>query len=75
MDRDIESIREEALSLNSASRASLLDDLSISLAEEPAYLDEWLDEAERRWKSIESGEAKTYSLDEVIGEARKRLQH
>ena len=74
MDRTFESIRQDALSLDSDKRSELLEELAESLATEPLHLDEWLDEIERRWKSIERGEAKLYSAEDVIAEARALMK-
>ncbi|HET6402004.1 MAG TPA: addiction module protein [Candidatus Kapabacteria bacterium] len=75
MDRDLRSITEEALALDTESRAALMDTLAASIEQEHEFLDEKLDELERRWKSIETGEAKTVSIDEAVTNARRRIAH
>ena len=73
MDRDLQRITEEALALDPESRAALIDTLATSIAQEHEFLDEKLDELERRWKSIEMGEARTVSIDEAVSNARRRI--
>ena len=70
MDRDFNHIREDVLSLAVEERAQLRDDLTESLIEVDPYFEAQLDEAERRWKSIESGKAKLFSIEQVVAEAR-----
>jgi hypothetical protein len=74
MDRDFETLREEALALDFDSRVTLMEELASSLAEEDPFFEAQLDEAERRWESIVNGEAKLYSAEEVIAEARQRIK-
>ncbi|HWF44278.1 MAG TPA: addiction module protein [Candidatus Kapabacteria bacterium] len=73
MDRDLQSITKEALALDPESRAVLVDTLAASIANEHEFLEEKLDELERRWKSIETGEARTVSLEEAVSNARHRI--
>ena len=75
MDKDIRTITEEVLSLDAESRAYLIEELELSLAaEKDPYFEAQLDEAERRWQSIVSGEAKTYPAEQVMREVRERIR-
>jgi hypothetical protein len=66
-------IVEEALALDIESRVSLMDALAASIEHEHDFLDEKLEELDIRWKSIESGEAKTVSIDEAVSNARRKI--
>ena len=72
-DREFNSIVEEALALDIESRAALMDTLAASIEQEQQFLDEKLDELDRRWNSIETGEAKTVSIDEAVSNARRKI--
>jgi len=80
-DREFNSIVEEALALDIESRAALMDTLAASIAhdtsieQEHQFLDKKLDELDRRWKSIETGDAKTVSIDEAVSNARRKIAH
>jgi hypothetical protein len=74
MSKDIVTITAHVLSLDAESRAYILDELSASLADTDPFFEEQLNEAERRWQSIESGEAKIYPMDDVIQEARNLIR-
>jgi hypothetical protein len=72
-DREFNTIVEEALALDTESRVSLMDTLAASLEHEHEFLDEKLEELDIRWKSIETGEAKTVSIDEAVSNARRKI--
>jgi len=73
MDRDLRSITEEALTLDTESRAALMDTLAASIEQENQFLDEKLEELDIRWKSIETGDARTVSIDEAVRNARRKI--
>ena len=73
MDRDLRGITEEALTLDTESRVALIDTLAASIEDGEAFLDEKLEELDIRWKSIETGEARTVSIEEAVSNARKRI--
>jgi hypothetical protein len=50
-----------------------VDTLAASIANEHEFLDEKLDELELRWKSIETGEARTVSIEEAVSNARHKI--
>ena len=69
-------LENEALKLDPRSRARLAERLLSSLealteAEIEAL---WLDEADRREREIESGEAQTLPASQVLADLRSRLQ-
>jgi putative addiction module component (TIGR02574 family) len=74
MDRNIRAITEEVLSLDAESRIHIMEEIESSLAEEDPYFEAQLNEAERRWQSIESGETRTYSAEQVMQQVRDRKQ-
>ena len=71
----IEQLELEALSLPRHLRARLAERLISSLDEEAEIEREWLEEAERRLARIEAGEAQTRPAEDVLREARSRLEH
>ncbi len=73
MDRNVRSITEEALTLDTESRVALIDTLAASIEDGEAFLDEKLEELDIRWKSIETGEARTVSIKEAVSNARNRI--
>ena len=72
-DREFNSIVEDALALDTEHRSELAEKLIESLPPEDRFMDEWLDECERRMKQLENGEAKTYPVEVVIQQARERI--
>ena len=67
MDRDLKKIFREAFDLPEKERATLAG-LLIESLEPPAEADVeelWAEEAERRWREIESGAVDTIPWDEV----------
>jgi hypothetical protein len=72
-DREFNDIVEEALALDTESRVSLMDTLAASIENEHEFLDEKLAELDIRWKSIETGEARTVSIDEAVRNARHKI--
>jgi hypothetical protein len=73
MNGNLQTITEQALALDPESRAALIDTLASSMAEEHEFLDEKLDELDRRWESIENGEARLVSIDEAVRNARRSI--
>jgi len=72
-DREFNTIVEEALALDTKRRVSLMDTLAASIEHEHEFLDEKLEELDIRWKSIETGDAKTVSIDEAVSNARRKI--
>lgn len=70
----IEQLEHEVLSLPLHLRARLAERLISSLDEEAEIEREWLEEAERRFARIESGEAETRLAEDVLRDARARLE-
>jgi putative addiction module component (TIGR02574 family) len=60
-----EELMDEVLALPEDDRREFARELLVKLAIEPAVLEAWYDEAERRWTEIERGEVKTLPWDEV----------
>jgi hypothetical protein len=73
---DIKEIEKSALNLDRKSKARLADLLlkSIHGDIDPEIEQAWIQEVEKREKSLESGEASLFSSSKVLDEARKRLQ-
>ena len=74
------SLLDQALALAPEERASLASNLLASLDEDDSDPEEierlWSAETERRMAMLESGEARTYTRDEVrVGLATLRTQH
>jgi hypothetical protein len=73
MGRDIQSITEAALALDPESRAMLMNTLAVSIGWQHEFLDQKIEELDNRWKSIESGDARTVSIDEAVQNARRAI--
>jgi len=75
MPRDIADIEREVLQLPEQDRARLAEHLLQSLApgEDVDAEDEWLKEAERRYRAFREGKSTARSAEEVLGDARKKL--
>jgi len=71
-----EEIKHEALALPEEQRADLVQKLLLSLdvPSEAEVAQDWLDEAERRAKELDSGLVKRVSADEVMRKARALLR-
>jgi Putative addiction module component len=76
MRMDFESLEKEALKRSAAERAKLARQLleSLDLLSEAELDALWLDEAQRRAKQIDRGEANVLTGEEVAREARTRLK-
>jgi putative addiction module component (TIGR02574 family) len=74
MDIPLEKLESEMLSLPQHERARLAQRLLASLEEDPAVMEAWEEEAERRFQLYLAGEMKGYPADQVIAEARARLK-
>jgi len=73
---NLKEIENSALNLNKKDKAHLADKLlqSIHGKINPEIEQAWIDEVQKRKKSLKSGEASLHSSSDVINEARKRLQ-
>ena len=76
MAKTIEDIENEIRSLSADDRMHLLRDL---IADLDGSMDKdvekaWLEEAERRYKEVKSGEVELISAEEVFAQARARLK-
>ena len=73
---DFKEIEKSALNLDRKNKARLADLLlrSIHGDIDPEIEQAWIQEVQKRKKTLQSGEASLHSASEVIDEARKRLQ-
>ncbi|MDZ7773182.1 MAG: addiction module protein [Balneolaceae bacterium] len=73
---DIKEIEKSALNLDRRDKARLADLLlkSIHGDIDPDVEQAWIQEVQKRKKTLESGEASLHSASEVLDEARKRIQ-
>ncbi|MCC5906216.1 MAG: addiction module protein [Balneolaceae bacterium] len=73
---DLKEIENSALNLNKKDKARLADKLlqSIHGKIDPEIEQAWIEEVQKRKKTLKSGEASLHSASDVINEARKRLQ-
>jgi hypothetical protein len=69
-DREFNTIVEEALSLDTSHRGELADKLIASLPAEDRFMDEWLNEAERRKAQWDAGEIQGIDADEALRQLR-----
>jgi putative addiction module component (TIGR02574 family) len=76
MSATLEQIEAQALALPPEKRARLVDKLWQSLGDTTVpYLDEaWKAEIERRCRELDEGKAKPIPGDEVMREARRKLE-
>jgi hypothetical protein len=65
MPKTLEEIRQDALALDTDSRAALSEELAVSVFE-PEVLEAWLIESRRRLDALKSGEDPGLSLDEFL---------
>lgn len=63
-----------ALSLSPDERERLAEALAASLPVDPGLAEAWDEEAERRFQAYLAGEMKAYPAEQVIAEARARLE-
>jgi len=70
----IEQLRSEAFKLPHHERARLARELIESLDDDAELERMWYEEAERRLREIESGDAELIPAEEVFAEARARLE-
>jgi putative addiction module component (TIGR02574 family) len=72
MSTDLNELARELQALPVASRTFLLDQLwqSLTTLPEAAVEQAWLEESERRWQQIETGEVQTISAEQVMHDAR-----
>lgn len=75
MSRSLAEIEEEVLQLSEQDRATLAEHLLHCLmpGEDVDAENEWLEEAERRYKAYREGKINSRPADEVFREARKIL--
>lgn len=76
MSRDVAQLEREALQLPEEDRARLAENLlhSLSPGEDVDAEDEWLAEAERRYRAYREGKLGARPVDDVLREARKKLR-
>jgi Putative addiction module component len=70
----IDVLEAEALSLPKVERARLLDRLLASLAHDAEWEDAWAEEADRREKRIESGQAEWVAGPDAVARLRAALK-
>ncbi len=75
MTTSIKKVRENALALSSAERASLIHDLILSLEEESSFdlAPEYEAEIKRRVKSVKDGKAIGFSAESVFAEIEQKF--
>jgi putative addiction module component (TIGR02574 family) len=66
MARTLDEIRDEVLELSDVERRALAEELIDSLAGGDAWHREWIAEAQRRYREIESGAVPTLSREEFM---------
>lgn len=73
---DLKEIENSALNLNNKDKARLADKLLLSIQGkiDPEIEKAWIDEVQKRKKSLESGEASLHSASDVLKEARERIK-
>ena len=74
MDRNLEVVLDDALHLDTNSRAILAEKVIESLPTD-LYQEEWLDEVERRKSEWDAGIVKGIDASEVIREARELIRN
>jgi putative addiction module component (TIGR02574 family) len=76
MPKTLAEIRDEVLELPERDRAALAEQLLESLmpGEDVDAEEEWLEEAERRYKDYREGKTSARSVHEAMSEARKKLR-
>jgi putative addiction module component (TIGR02574 family) len=75
MKTSINKLRENALSLSSSERASLIHDLILSLEEESSFdlSSKYETEIKKRVKSVKNGKAKVLSADKLFVEIEQKF--
>lgn len=69
----LEEIERAALELPEAERTLLISSLSRSLTDiDPDIENAWIEEADRRWQEIQSGQARTIPYEEVLNKIGAR---
>ncbi|HEX6981617.1 MAG TPA: addiction module protein [Balneolaceae bacterium] len=73
---DLKEIESSALSLDKKEKARLAEKLlqSIHGDIDPDIEQAWIQEVQKRKKSLKTGEASLYPSSDVLDEARKRIQ-
>ncbi|MEQ8578829.1 MAG: addiction module protein [Balneola sp.] len=73
---DFKEIENSALNLDRKNKARLADKLlqSIHGKIDPEIEQAWIDEVQKRKESLKSGETSLHSANDVLKEARKRIQ-
>ena len=73
---DFKEIENSALNLDRKNKARLADKLlqSIHGKIDPEIEQAWIDEVQKRKESLKSGEISLHSANDVLKEARKRIQ-
>ncbi len=74
MQHTIDEISELAMELDAEGREALADQLWASLPNREPFLEEQLDEVERRFAAYERGESKLHTMDSAMAEARKIIR-
>jgi putative addiction module component (TIGR02574 family) len=65
MDRNWESVRDDALALEPSGQALLVEDIVDSLSHTP-HMEAWLNESERRLDAYHRGEIKAVDMEESL---------
>lgn len=72
MDRDWESIRNDALALEPSRQALLVEEMVDRLAQTP-HMQAWLDESERRLEAYHRGEIKAVDMEESLSRIERLI--
>lgn len=76
MSTDLKELARELAALPVESRTFLLDQLWASLnnTPDPKIEAAWLEEADRRWDEVESGQVEAVPVEQVLKDARAALR-
>jgi putative addiction module component (TIGR02574 family) len=74
MSTDVKELTKELLTLPETEREYIVEALSASLTS-PETERAWLEEAERRWQEIATGQVECVPMSEVFREAYASLKH
>ncbi|MFI5201774.1 MAG: addiction module protein [Candidatus Kapaibacterium sp.] len=73
MDRNLDKVMHDALTLDRASRLILAERILSEFEREPEHQALWTNEIHRRIEEIRTGKVETYDAFEVIRETREQL--
>jgi hypothetical protein len=73
MDRNLDKVTHDALTLDPASRLILAERILSAFDQEPSHRELWANEIHRRIDEIRSGQIETYDAFEMIRQTRQQL--